>query len=63
MSRCKNGNIKVRIKDEVQLTKLHKAIAELRAFCLKHSAAYMYGIGPKLTAKLRIKIKIQNREI
>ncbi|RNA27417.1 hypothetical protein BpHYR1_007393 [Brachionus plicatilis] len=38
--RCKNGNIRVSTREEVQLTKLHSAIAELREFCLKHSAAY-----------------------
>lgn len=42
-----------------QLIKVQIAIAELRAFCLKHSAAYKNGIGPRPIAKQITKIITQ----
>jgi hypothetical protein len=49
----------VRSKEDNQFVVTQIAIAELRSCCLKHSAQYMDGIGPKPTAKLIIKITIQ----
>jgi len=56
---CKNGNASVRNSDDTQFAVTHTANAELRSFCLKHSAAYKNGIGPKPIAKLTINIIMQ----
>jgi hypothetical protein len=56
---CKNGNANVRTSDEIQFAVTQTAKAELRAFCLKHSAAYKNGIGPKPIAKLIMNIIMQ----
>jgi hypothetical protein len=55
---CKNGKASVRTSAEIQFAVTQTAIAELRAFCLKHSAVYKNGIGPKPMAKLVINIII-----
>ncbi len=53
------GKSKVRSKEDNQFVVTQIAIAELRSCCLKHSAVYMNGIGPRPTAKLIMKMIIQ----
>lgn len=48
ISFCKNGNANVIMRARNQFSEMQIAIAELRAFCLKHSAVYKNGMGPFL---------------
>jgi hypothetical protein len=43
---CKKGKHNVKTRPESQFRNVPIAIAELLAFCLKHSAEYIKGIGP-----------------
>jgi hypothetical protein len=53
------GKSKVRSKADNQFVVTQTAIAELLSCCLKHSAVYINGIGPRPTAKLMIKTIMQ----